>query len=107
MATFKVVAPAPVDAVDPDKPEWEQFELSSLPKVLAEQVQRIHEADMALKASKLKFAEQFNASYSEDIPDGMIRIFSFRFDGMSIANTVPKKRKNAKPKLNFTARKSK
>jgi hypothetical protein len=86
--------------------EWEQMELTSLPPVLAKQVTTIHEMEQAVKAAKTKFAEQFNDSYSEAIPAGMVRRFSFKFDGLSFGNAVPNT-KNGKTKVSFTAKKGK
>jgi hypothetical protein len=86
--------------------EWESLDITSLPPVLAKQVTTIHEAEQAIKAMKAKFAEQFNASYSEDIPVGMVRRFSFKFDGLSFGNAVPTT-KNGKSKVTFTAKKGK
>ena len=105
MATmFKIPS---VPASSSDKPEWEALELASLPSILAKQVSAIHEGEQALKAMKAKFAQDFNASYSVDIPDGMVRIFGFNFAGVSIANVVPRTRKGGKAKVTFVARKSK
>lgn len=85
---------------------WEQMDLGSLPPVLAKQVTAIHEADEAIKAMKASFAKDFNASYSEPIPDGMVRRFSYKFDGLSFGNAVPNT-KSGKAKVTFTARKVK
>jgi len=84
--------------------EWESMELASLPPVLAKQVQSIHEAEQQVKAMKAKFADDFNGAYSEAVPTGMVRRFSFKFDGLSFGNIVPTA-KNGKSKVQFTARK--
>jgi hypothetical protein len=86
--------------------EWESMDLASLPPVLAKQVTGIHEMEQAIKAAKIKFAEDFNTAYSEPVPTGMVRRFSFKFDGLSFGNAVPTN-KNGKSKVTFTARKGK
>ena len=85
---------------------WEQLDTTSLPKVLAEQVTNIHEAEQQLKAMKASFANDFNNAYSEPVPAGMVRRFSFKFDGLSFGNVVPTN-KSGKTKVTFTAKKGK
>jgi hypothetical protein len=87
--------------------DWETMELSSLPPVLAKQVTAIHEAQEVLKAMKAKFADDFNTSYSEPVPDGMVRRFGFNFKGLSFGNAAPNTSKSGKAKVTFTARKGK
>jgi hypothetical protein len=102
VASFNV----PVPAKSSKDIEWEQLDLTSLPPVLAKQVTAIHEAEQAIRAMKAQFAEQFNAAYSEAVPAGMVRRFSFKFDGLSFGNVIPTG-KNGKTKITFTARKGK
>jgi hypothetical protein len=85
---------------------WETMELKSLPSALAKQVTAIHEAQEVLKTMKASFADEFNTSYSEPIPDGMVRRFGFNFKGLSFGNAVPNT-KNGKAKVQFTAKKGK
>ena len=101
-AMFNV--PAPV--AKSGEVAWESMDLASLPKVLAEQVTNIHAAEEQIKAMKKSFAEDFNNAYSEAVPAGMIRRFSFKFDGLSFGNVVPTG-KNGKSKVTFTAKKGK
>lgn len=85
--------------------EWENMDLESLPPSLAKQVTAIHQADEAIKAMKAQFAAEFNAAYSEPVPAGMVRRFSFKFDGLSFGNAVPLK--GGKAKIKFTGKKAK
>lgn len=85
---------------------WESMDLASLPPVLSKQVTTIHEMEQAIKKAKIAFAEIFNNAYSEAVPEGMIRRFSFKFDGLSFGNVVPTG-KNGKTKVTFTAKKGK
>jgi hypothetical protein len=103
VATFNVPG---VTKANSNDIEWEQLDLTSLPPVLAKQVTGIHEMEQAIKAAKAQFAEQFNAAYSEPIPAGMVRRFSFKFDGLSFGNAVPNS-KTGKAKVQFTAKKGK
>jgi hypothetical protein len=88
-----------------DKIEWETLDLKSLPPVLAKQVTAIHEAQTALAKMKESFGGQFNELYSEAVPDGMVRRFSFKFDGLSFGNVDAKVMKSGKAKVTFTAKK--
>ena len=102
-ATFKVPS---VSASSSNEIEWEMIEMASLPPQLAKQVKAIHEADEQIKAVKAAFVEQFNDMYSELVPAGMVRRFSYKFDGLSIGNAVIKT-KSGKGKVQFTVKKGK
>jgi hypothetical protein len=102
-AQFNIPSPVKSNAKDV---EWESLDITSLPPVLAKQVTTIHEAEQTIKALKAQFAEAFNSSYSVPVPDGMVRRFSFKFDGLSFGNAVPNT-KNGKAKVTFTAKKGK
>ena len=104
IAAFNV--PVPVKSNSKDV-EWETMDLASMPMVLQKQVTAIHEAEQTLKAMKAKFADDFNTSYSEPVPDGMVRRFGYKFNGLSFGNVVPNTVKGGKSKVAFTAKKGK
>jgi hypothetical protein len=80
--------------------EWSQMDLESLPEELALEVTSIHEAEQQIAEMKANFAKKFNSMYVEPIPAGMIRRFSFKFNGLSFGNAVPNQ-KTGKSKVQF------
>jgi hypothetical protein len=87
--------------------EWETIKLETLPPVLAKQVTAIHQAQTALAEMKAKCGNDFNTMYSEEVPDGFVRRFSYKFDSMSFGNAPADTKRNGKAKVAFTAKKGK
>lgn len=103
IATFNLPVPS---AKDDDKVKWTKMNLKSLPAPLARQVTAIHEAETLLKKMKASFADDFNNAYSEAVPDGYVRRFGYKFDGLSFGNVIPNEVKGSKA-VDFTAKKGK